>query len=143
MFACVQPASPISRRFVAVFLDGILLWAAIIPLQLLTGWKIIQTPGARPSLFVQLVSFIIQIGGGVAYETILIGKCGATPGKMALKIKVVAADGGRVSYWRAAGRYFARLLSAVTLMIGYVMAAFDTQKRVLHDRICKTRVITK
>jgi uncharacterized RDD family membrane protein YckC len=29
----------------------------------------------------------------------------------------------------------------MTLTIGYIMAAFDSQKRALHDRICDTRVI--
>jgi hypothetical protein len=33
------------------------------------------------------------------------------------------------------------LLSSLTLAIGYIMAAFDDEKRSLHDRICDTRVI--
>jgi uncharacterized RDD family membrane protein YckC len=32
-------------------------------------------------------------------------------------------------------------ISAFILMIGYIMAAFDSEKRALHDRICETRVI--
>jgi uncharacterized RDD family membrane protein YckC len=39
------------------------------------------------------------------------------------------------------GRYFAQWISAIILAIGYIMAAFDDQKRALHDRICETRVI--
>jgi uncharacterized RDD family membrane protein YckC len=78
---------------------------------------------------------------GITYETVLIGKYGATLGKMACKIKVVTAEGGRVSYLLAFGRYFAKILSAMILMIGYLMAAFDDEKRALHDRICNTRVI--
>ena len=78
---------------------------------------------------------------GISYETIFIGKYGATVGKMACRIKVVTADGGQVSYLRAVGRYFAKLLSAFTLMIGYIIAAFDPEKRALHDRICNTRVV--
>jgi uncharacterized RDD family membrane protein YckC len=62
---------------------------------------------------------------------------------MACKLKVVTSDGGRVSYLRALGRHFAELLSVLTLMVGYIMAAFDEQKRTLHDRICDTRVIKK
>jgi uncharacterized RDD family membrane protein YckC len=60
---------------------------------------------------------------------------------MALKVHVVTADGGRVSYARALGRYFAKLLSAFTLLIGYIIAAFDPERRALHDRICNTRVV--
>ena len=88
-----------------------------------------------------VVLMAIQLGTGISYETILIGKYGATLGKMACKIYVVTAEGGRVSYLRAYGRYFARILSAFTLLIGFIMAAFDPEKRTLHDRICNTRVV--
>jgi uncharacterized RDD family membrane protein YckC len=78
-----------------------------------------------------------------SYNIFFVGKFGATPGKMALRLKVVTASGGTVSYARATGRYFAELLSSITLLIGYIMAAFDEQKRALHDRICDTRVIRR
>ena len=86
-----------------------------------------------------IVQYIVFIG----YEVFFIGKFGATPGKMALKIKVINADGSKVGYLKAVGRYFAKLLSAIILGIGYFMAAFDDEKRALHDRICNTRVILK
>ena len=73
----------------------------------------------------------------------MIGKYGATLGKMACRIKVVTSEGGPVSYMRALGRYFAKQLSCLTLMIGYIMAFFDKENRALHDRICDTRVVMK
>ena len=92
----------------------------------------------------QLILFTIQMAIGISYEVFLIGRYGATLGKMACKIKIVTADGGRVSYARAFGRYFAKLLSAFTCMIGYIIAIFDKpQKRALHDHICNTRVVNK
>ncbi|MDY7037753.1 MAG: RDD family protein, partial [Thermodesulfobacteriota bacterium] len=75
------------------------------------------------------------------YTTLMLGKYDATLGKMACKIKVITSDGGKVSYARALGRHFAEFLSAIILSIGYIIAAFDDQKRSLHDRICNTRVI--
>ncbi|MND07279.1 RDD family protein [compost metagenome] len=51
------------------------------------------------------------------------------------------ADGSAVTTGRAAGRYFATLLSSLTLLIGFVIAAFDEQKRALHDHVADTRVI--
>ena len=86
-----------------------------------------------------IVQYIIQFG----YEVFFIGKFGATPGKMALKIKVINADGSKVSYLKALGRLFAYFLSGIILGIGLIMAAFDDEKRALHDRICNTRVILK
>jgi uncharacterized RDD family membrane protein YckC len=89
-------------------------------------------------------SFLLRLLGypiAIAYETYFVGRYGATLGKMACGLKVVRSEGQNVSYGRAFGRYWACLLSSMTLTIGYIMAAFDSQKRALHDRICDTRVI--
>ena len=104
-----------------------------------------QAAGVRPkgAIAFQLVLFAINMTIGISYEVVLIGKYGATLGKMACKIKVVTADGGRVSYLRALGRYFAKMLSGFTCLIGFIIAAFDGQKRALHDHICNTRVVFK
>jgi uncharacterized RDD family membrane protein YckC len=60
---------------------------------------------------------------------------------MALGLKIVTVSGERMSVARTIGRYFAHSLSGLILYIGYIMAAFDDQKRALHDHICSTRVI--
>ncbi|MBR9982069.1 MAG: RDD family protein [Desulfatitalea sp.] len=87
----------------------------------------------------QLIGILIP----ALYTTFFIGRFGATPGKMACNLKVVAADGGKVSYMRALGRNFAEFISALIMMFGYLMVAFDGEKRALHDRICSTRVVRK
>jgi uncharacterized RDD family membrane protein YckC len=86
---------------------------------------------------------ILSIVIGAAYTSFFIGKFRATPGKMIFKMVVVMPDGGDVSYMRALGRHFAEWISGIILGIGYLMAAFDSQKRTLHDRICSTRVVFK
>ena len=86
---------------------------------------------------------ILQLAVSAGYETWFVGRFQATPGKMALGLKVVRPNGDRVSYARALGRYFAEILSGLTLAIGYIIAAFDEEKRTLHDRICDTRVVRK
>ena len=60
---------------------------------------------------------------------------------MALGLKVVRPDGSRVGYGRAVARYFAAMLGGMILGIGYLLVAFDSEKRALHDMICDTRVI--
>jgi uncharacterized RDD family membrane protein YckC len=60
---------------------------------------------------------------------------------MALGLKVVRPGGGPITPGRAAGRYFSKMVSSMTLMIGYIIAGFDSEKRALHDMICDTRVI--
>jgi uncharacterized RDD family membrane protein YckC len=126
-------------RFGAVFVDGLILGG----FNILTNALMIPAirGNTNAALGIQLGVMCINIAAGLSYETLMIGKYGATVGKMALKIKVVTGEGGKVSYLRALGRYFAKMVSGMILMIGYLMAAFDDEKRALHDRMCDTRVI--
>jgi uncharacterized RDD family membrane protein YckC len=80
---------------------------------------------------------------GVAYYVFFVGRYAATPGKMICGLRIVTAEGGKVGYGRAAGRFFAEILSALCCTIGYIIAAFDDEKRALHDHICSTRVVYK
>ena len=132
-------------RFGGVFVDGLILGAFNLLTNGIGAALILPAMRGAPNgaLGVQLVLMCINLAVGVSYETLMIGKYGATVGKMAMKIRVVTAEGQKVSYLRALGRYFAKLLSSITLMIGYLMAAFDDEKRALHDRICNTRVILR
>jgi uncharacterized RDD family membrane protein YckC len=132
-------------RFAAVFLDGLILFAVNFCISLIAGLSASQAIGVRPkgALALQLVLMAIQLTIGLSYEVVFIGKYGATPGKMACKITVVTAAGGHVSYARAFGRYFAKLLSYMVCLIGFIIAGFDSQKRALHDHICNTRVVFK
>jgi uncharacterized RDD family membrane protein YckC len=84
---------------------------------------------------------LVGMALAACYEGIFVAQMGATPGKMALGLKVVRPDGSRVDLGRAFGRYFAKLLSMLILGIGYIMIAFDSEKRGLHDMICDTRVV--
>jgi uncharacterized RDD family membrane protein YckC len=132
-------------RFVAKFIDGIILW--IIGLSISFAFGLGFSGGAQgrylssSQIAAILMVNILQLAAYVTYTTFFIGRFGATIGKMACGIKIVTPDGNRVSYMRAFGRYFAEILSGMILLIGYIMAAFDYEKRALHDRICSTRVI--
>lgn len=131
-------------RFGAKIIDGIILglinFATSMISTLLIGTQ--NSPQAAITLLV--LNTIINIAFAVAYNAwFLTSKYQATPGKIACGLKVVTADGDQVSGLRAIGRYFAEMLSSMIMLIGYIMAAFDDEKRTLHDRICNTRVIYK
>ena len=64
-----------------------------------------------------------------------------TPGKMACGLIVTDLAGGRIGFGRATGRFFAKFLSGLILMIGYLMAAFTQRKQGLHDMIAGTLVL--
>ena len=126
-------------RFCAKVLDGIILG---VP-SLVINHFIAQSMGV--SLFDLPLRATVPVGlvlGG-PYYTWFVGKYGATPGKMAAKLRIVNPDGSQVSYAKAAGRFFANeyLSGCLTLLIGYLMVCWDVEKRALHDRICSTRVI--
>jgi len=144
-------------RFVAVIIDGIIL---AIPMGILQAMvfgalglsmaRMTPNPNAAPEeVFAMLAPMFGMIGLsalfgmvlGCTYETFFIVKFGATPGKMAVGVKVVRPDGSGIQVGRAIGRYFSKMLSAMILYIGYITAGFDSQKRALHDMICDTRVI--
>ena len=65
----------------------------------------------------------------------------ATLGKLAMGIRVVDLKGDRISFMRATGRYFAKILSGMILCIGYLMVAFTERKQGLHDMIAGTLVL--
>lgn len=65
----------------------------------------------------------------------------ATIGQKALHIKVVDYNFKRISFWRATGRHFAQIISALILMIGYLMIFFTKKRQGLHDMIAGTLVI--
>jgi uncharacterized RDD family membrane protein YckC len=94
-------------------------------------------------IFLNILVSLLALGANVAYHTYFLGKYEATPGKMIVGIKVVVSDGSKITYLRAFGRFWAKILSGLILAIGYIMAGFDDQKRALHDYICDTRVIYK
>jgi uncharacterized RDD family membrane protein YckC len=141
-------------RFVARLIDGIILGVvnAIvrIPFMLMFGASmgLGLGRGLGPGLIfapamagVLGVSVLIGLAIGVAYDVYFLSAHGATPGKMALGLRVIRADGGPISPTLALARHFAEWLSGIIFLIGYIMAGFDPEKRALHDRICDTRVI--
>ena len=129
-------------KVIDIFVLYVLFIAIIMSVFSMVGFaSALDNPGSM--IAIQIVIQIITFGIPIAYTVFFLGKFGATPGKMTLGMKVVTADGGRVTYLRALGRHFAEMLSSLTMLIGYIVAAFDKQKRTLHDHICTTRVVMK
>jgi uncharacterized RDD family membrane protein YckC len=129
-------------RFAAKFLDGLILGVPYFAVIIIFMPSILTAQRAgNPNFAATCLLQLALWGFSATYQTWFVGRFGATPGKMAMKLKIVRADGQKVTYGRAFGRFFAELLSAVILDIGYIMAAFDEEKRALHDRICDTRVV--
>lgn len=133
-------------RGLAQFVDGLILGVPGVVLLLVVFppfFAALERGDASAATLSAFANFM-QMGGlllGLVYTVFFWGRYGATPGKMVCGLKVVRPDGSPITYLRALGRYLANLLSMMLLYLGYLMAAFDRQKRSLHDRLCDTRVI--
>jgi len=91
-------------------------------------------------MLLALLSFLV----GWLYEAFFVSsKSQATPGKMALGIIVTDLAGNRLSFGRASGRFFAKILSSMTFNIGYLMAGFTQKKQALHDMVAGTLVVKR
>jgi len=130
-------------RVVATVLDSFLLcivqFVLTLIITLLIGFMgIAAVEDPAVSLIIWLFGTTISLG----YAVFFTGYCGQTPGKMALRIKVVCTDGSHLTYGRAAKReILGKFVSSILLGIGYLMVAFDQQKQGLHDKIADTYVI--
>ena len=128
-------------RLGAKVLDLIILWVINALFGFIVGFATAGAVRSADRLALQFFLMFMSIAVNLGYGVFFLGKFGATPGKMACKIKVVTPESERISYGRACGRCLAELLSGMICYIGYIMAGFDAEKRTLHDRICNTRVI--
>jgi uncharacterized RDD family membrane protein YckC len=130
-------------RFGAAVIDGILIGIANFALQSVFSLRMTNPNPADIALLLSTLgmSFSVSIILNALYEAFFLVQYGATPGKMVCHLKVITPDGGGLTWGRALGRHFAKFLSGITLLIGYIMAGFDNEKRALHDYIAGTRVI--
>jgi len=137
------PKAGFWMRLVATIIDAFIVFI----LQLLLGSLLAlagviaaghQASAGNVAVLVQLFGFALSF----VYYVVFTGYGGQTPGKMALRIKVIRRDGSSLSYGRAAFREVpAKFISGIIFGIGYLMVAFDEQKQGLHDRMADTYVI--
>lgn len=136
-------------RFVAAFIDGVI---TAVP-NFLFGFfaelaaQTTPTPAGAPAQVALGLSVLINVISIVIawlYEAMFTASTyQATPGKMLVGLKVVDLQGNRISFARATGRHFAKIISGIICGIGYIMAAFDERKRGLHDQMASTLVVYK
>lgn len=125
------------RRVAAVIIDGLLLSVVTVPLTLALGSGDSYAEAARSSAG----SSISTVVSWLYYALMESSAKQATVGKMALGIIVTDLEGRRIGFGRATGRYFAKILSALILGIGFLMVAFTERKQGLHDMLAGTLVI--
>jgi len=151
-------------RFVAHLIDGLIVGAGVfvlvIPLVFLTGLAATLESLPRrmegmegqpnPAVIGAILSLVFMF---VAVSVLLqwlyyayfeSGEKQATWGKQALGIYVTDGAANRVTFGRASGRFFAKMISGmIPLGIGYIMAGFTERKQALHDMIAGCLVLRR
>ncbi|SEO72639.1 RDD family protein [Aquisalimonas asiatica] len=131
------------RRVAAALLDMLVLILPLTVLQMLLAPGTLageQPAGAGAHWWTWWDTFNLVVGW-MYWAGMHSSSYQATVGKMLMGMKVTDLEGGRISFARATGRYFAEILSGVLLMIGYIMVAFTRRKQGLHDMIAGTLVV--
>lgn len=136
----VETSGP-AARLAAAAIDLALLGAidlAVVYFTLrMTGLTLAEFPAFR---IVPLVAFLLLIK--FSYLSAFTAVGGQTIGKMAARIRVVTAEDDTPDGSLAVKRALAGLASAALLGLGFLPALIGSDRRALHDRLTRTRVVT-
>ncbi|UCG68114.1 MAG: RDD family protein [Thermoplasmata archaeon] len=123
------------RRFVAMFVDFILIYLVSILFVIQSMFTTQEKP------MEDLAGILFMVFCWLYFALFESSAKQGTVGKMIIGIKVTDLDGQRISFGRASGRFFAKLLSVIPLYIGFLMAGWTLKKQALHDMISGTLVL--
>jgi len=132
------------RRAAALVLDRLVL--GFVNLFLFVSYALLVSaePDSEDMKEIVLASAIFGFLLRWLYHTVMESSpLQATLGKAALGILVTDERGGRISPARANGRYWAKILSAIPLGFGFLMAGFTARRQALHDLLAGTLVVRK
>jgi uncharacterized RDD family membrane protein YckC len=136
-----QKYARFSQRLVAALVDALVFAVPLVVLSLITESSS-DKAGSIPG--VSRISIAVVVPAAWLYSALMESSARqATLGKGVLGIIVTDLDGKRISFGKATARYLGKLVSAVLLFIGFIVAAFTTRKQALHDMIVGTLVVVR
>ena len=92
-------------------------------------------------LGVGFITFLVVIGYAVIYLWMVATK-GQSPGKMAVKIKIVRMDGSSLGFGGVLLReIIGKFVSGLVIYLGYIWILFDDKRQGWHDKIAGTLVV--
>lgn len=89
------------------------------------------------------IQLLVEMLGWLYFAAFESSSWQATPGKRILGLKVTDLQGRRVTFARASGRFWGKLLSQFTLFFGFIMAGITPRKQALHDLLASCLVVRK
>lgn len=142
-------------RFVALIIDAVILgvvgFAITAPFMVPFGLRgVLRGHGPMgpedffPAMATLMrVSLIRTVLNYLYYALLESSPWQGTVGKKALGLYVTDMTGRRISFGRATGRFFGKIVSFLTLFIGFIMAGFTEKKQALHDMMAGCLVLRK
>lgn len=127
----------VGKRFVATFIDGILMG--------IVGWIIALAVGGTTSAGFELTGApaFVWLAIGFCYFFLMEGHTGATLGKMALGMRVVKADGSPCDLQASLIRNLLRIVDGLFVYLVGAILVWTSQKRQrLGDRVARTVVVS-
>lgn len=132
------------KRFAAAIIDFLILAVVSALVGWVAGFVYGQAASSPEEKTAEAIGNVVGVlVWWVYYATLESSARQATLGKLALGIKVVDLQGGRISFGRATGRHFSKIASGLILMIGYLMAGFTAKKQGLHDMMAGCLVVNR
>jgi uncharacterized RDD family membrane protein YckC len=139
------------RRFAAYLIDGLLMGAAMLIVFIVLGLLGASAAAAGGeagaaaalSMLLFVIPFLV-VGGWLYFALMESSVRQGTLGKMAIGIKVTDLNGNRISFGRATGRHFAKIVtSLIPLAIGWMLAGWTAKKQALHDMMASCLVVCR
>ena len=119
-------------RFLAYLVDSLIVTVGFVGIMLLLGAMGLELAGAEIIFLVFSILYWALMHSSPRQATIGKALCG---------LKVGGPNGERLSLPRALGREAAKIISSLTLLIGFIIAAFTRNKQALHDFVASTYVV--
>ena len=120
------------RRLGAFVIDYLIVVFICIMIEDSTGFYF----GEQASILLLLPVHFVYFAGFWTWR-------GQTPGKMAVGVRIVDADGNSVGIGRSILRYIGYIVSFMMFFcFGFLMIAWDGKKQGLHDKIAGTYVVS-
>jgi uncharacterized RDD family membrane protein YckC len=133
-------------RFAAYLIDTIILGLVFVPVGVVL--ELMQTASASSQGLDLMpgINGLVNVGSilaGWLYSSLLESSSWqGTVGKKVVGLRVTDLDGNRISFGKATGRYFGKILSGMICLVGFIMAAFTEKRQALHDQLAGTLVLS-
>ena len=135
---CTRASPSLVARGLAASVD-----ATVISVAVYLGSSIYLNSGLPASA--RLASFCSTAAALLGYGPLLeASRLQATFGKWLLGIKVQSSTGGRIGLARATARFLSKYsMFMLTLGISMATSLLSSRRTMLHDLVCKTRVVKR